>query len=200
MLRVGLTGGIGSGKSEVTRRFAELGAEIIDADRLAREVVAPGTPGLAAIVEAFGPGMLDHDGGLDRERLAQVVFHDPASRELLETIVHPLVRAETARRMAAVPPEAIVINDVPLLVETHRVPLYEVLIVVTASPQTQLDRLVRLRGMTPEDAQARIDAQLPLAEKVAVATHVIDNDGDLDQLQPQVEQVWRGLIQRNGGA
>jgi dephospho-CoA kinase len=198
MLRVGLTGGIGSGKSEVTRRLAECGAEIIDADLLAREVVAPGTPGLAAVVNAFGPGILDADGGLDRERLGQLVFRDPVSRERLEAIVHPLVRAETAHRMAAAPPDAIVVNDVPLLVETGRAPLYEVLIVVAASPQTQLERLVKLRGMTPEDAQARIDAQAPLAEKVAMATHVIDNDGDLDALEPQVEQVWRDLRRRAG--
>ncbi len=199
MLRVGLTGGIGSGKSEVTRRLAELGAEIIDADLLAREVVAPGTPGLAAVVDAFGSEMLTADGTLDRDRLAHLVFTDPASRERLEAIVHPLVRAETAHRIAAAPPEAIVVNDVPLLVETGRVPLYEVLVVVAASPQTQLDRLVRLRGMAPQDAQARIDAQMPLAEKVAVATYVIDNDGDLDALQPRVEQVWRDLRRRNGG-
>lgn len=199
MLRVGLTGGIGSGKSEVTRRLAELGAEIIDADLLAREVVAPGTPGLSAVVHAFGPEMLTADGALDRDRLAHLVFADPASRERLEAIVHPLVRAETAHRIAAAPPEAIVVNDVPLLVETGRAPLYEVLVVVAASPQTQLDRLVRLRGMTSEDAQARIDAQIPIADKVALATYVIDNDGDLGALRPQVEQVWRNLCRRNGG-
>ena len=200
MLRVGLTGGIGSGKSEVSRRLADLGAEIIDADLLAREVVAPGTPGLAAIVEAFGAEVLDETGGLDREQLAQLVFADPASRDRLEAIVHPLVRAETAHRIAAAPPDAIVVNDVPLLVETGRAPLYEVLIVVAASPQTALDRLVRLRGMTPEDAQARIDAQMPMADKVAVATYVIDNDSDLDALQPQVEQVWRELQRRARGS
>lgn len=200
MLRVGLTGGIGSGKTEVTRRLAELGAEIIDADLLAREVVAPGMPGLAAVVAAFGPQMLASDGSLDRDRLAHLVFTDPASRERLEAIVHPLVRAETAHRIAAAPPEAIVVNDVPLLVETGRAPLYEVLVVVAASPRTQLDRLVRLRGMTPQDAQARIDAQLPLADKVALATYVIDNDGDLDALASQVDQLWRGLRRRNGGA
>lgn len=200
MLRVGLTGGIGSGKTEVTRRLAELGAEIIDADLLAREVVAPGMPGLAAVVAAFGPQMLASDGSLDRDRLAHLVFTDPASRERLEAIVHPLVRAETAHRIAAAPPEAIVVNDVPLLVETGRAPLYEVLVVVAASPRTQLDRLVRLRGMTPQDAQARIDAQLPLADKVALATYVIDNDGDLDALASQVDQLWRELRRRNGGA
>ncbi|MEP6463456.1 MAG: dephospho-CoA kinase [Frankiaceae bacterium] len=199
MLRVGLTGGIGSGKTEVTRRLAERGAEIIDADLLAREVVAPGTPGLASIVDAFGSEVLAPDGTLDREYLAHLVFHDPARRKRLEDIVHPLVRAETAHRMAAAPPDSIVINDVPLLVETHRVPLYEVVIVVAASPQTQLDRLVRLRGMTPEDAQARIDAQIPLADKVSVATYVIENDGDLAALEPQVNQLWRELRQLAAG-
>lgn len=199
MLRVGLTGGIGSGKSEVTRRLADRGAEIIDADLLARDVVAPGTPGLDAVVRAFGTEMLGPDGSLDRQRLAHLVFADPASREQLEAIVHPLVRAETVHRMAAAPPEAIVVNDVPLLVETGRAPLYEELIVVAASPQTQLDRLVRLRGMTPEDAQARIDAQAPLADKLVMATFVIDNDGDLDALDAQVDQLWRDLRRRADG-
>jgi dephospho-CoA kinase len=196
VLLVGLTGGIGAGKSEVIRRLAERGAQIIDADVLARDAVAPGTAGLAAVVAAFGEDVLTSAGGLDRDRLSGLVFADPDARKRLNGIVHPLVRAETARRIAAAPPQAIVVNDVPLLVEAGLAALYPVVVVIGVTPATQLDRLVRFRGMAPADAEARIAAQAPLADKLAVATYVIDNDGPLAALDPQIADLWRELSRR----
>ncbi len=196
MLLVGLTGGIGAGKSEVIRRLAERGAQIIDADVLARDAVAPGTAGLAAVVAAFGEDVLTSAGGLDRDRLSGLVFADADARKRLNGIVHPLVRAETARRIAAAPPQAIVVNDVPLLVEAGLAALYPVVVVIGVTPATQLDRLVRFRGMAPADAEARIAAQAPLADKLAVATYVIDNDGPLAALDPQIADLWRELSRR----
>ena len=196
MLLVGLTGGIGAGKSEVIRRLAERGAQIIDADVLARDAVAPGTAGLAAVVAAFGADVLTSGGGLDRDRLSGLVFADADARKRLNGIVHPLVRAETARRIAAAPPQAIVVNDVPLLVEAGLAALYPVVVVIGVTPATQLDRLVRFRGMAPADAEARIAAQAPLADKLAVATYVIDNDGPLAALDPQIADLWRELSRR----
>jgi len=193
MLRVGLTGGIGSGKSEVAGLLAERGAVVIDSDVLAREVVEPGTPGLAAVVEAFGPAVLTADGRLDRERLAQVVFADQWARERLNAIIHPLVRAASAARAAAVPDDAVVVHDIPLLVEAGLTEGWDVVVVVAASPATQLDRLVRSRGMDPAAAQARIDAQMPLADKVSVADVVINNDGSRAALVAQVDELWARL-------
>ncbi len=196
MLRVGLTGGIGSGKSEVSRLLAAHGAVVIDADVLAREVVEPGTPGLAAVVEAFGEQVLRPDGSLDREALGRVVFADPAQRARLNAIVHPLVGAATAERFAAAEaadPDAVVVHDVPLLVEVGMHRAYDAVVVVAAEPQTQLRRLVELRGMAEEDAGARIAAQAPLEDKLAVATHVIRNDGSLDELAEQVDRLWEEL-------
>jgi dephospho-CoA kinase len=191
--RVGLTGGIGSGKSEVAQRLAARGAIVIDADAIAREVVAPGTPGLAAVVAEFGDDVLAPDGSLDRAALARRVFADEGARRRLNAIVHPLVRAETARRFAAAPRDAIVVNDVPLLVETGLAPSYDVVVVVDASPETQLRRLVEHRGMPATDAQARIAAQASREERLAVATYVVRNDGDLDDLDRQVERLWDWL-------
>lgn len=199
-LRVGLTGGIGSGKSEVTRRLAARGAVVIDADQVARAVVAPGTPGLAAVVDAFGPDVLAADGGLDRDRLAAIVFTDPAARERLNAIVHPLVRAETARRMTAAPPDAIVVNDVPLLVETGSTDRYDVIVVVSAFTEAQLARLTGLRGMPELAARARIEAQASSEERLAVADFVIDNDGSLSALDEQVDRLWAALLRRAGRA
>jgi dephospho-CoA kinase len=195
MLRVGLTGGIGSGKSEVARLLAMRGAVVIDSDVLAREVVEPGTPGLAAVVEAFGPAVLTANGRLDRDRLAEIVFADPAARERLNAIVHPLVRTASADRLAGVPPEAVVVHDIPLLVEAGLSEGWDLIVVVAASPATQLDRLVRLRGMDQAAARARIDAQMPLANKVAVADVVIDNDGTGEELVRQVDALWARLLQ-----
>lgn len=202
MLRVGLTGGIGSGKSEVSRRLTARGAVLIDADLLAREVVEPGTPGLAAIVEAFGPEVLLPDGALDREALGRRVFADPEQRRRLNAIVHPLVGAATTARFEAAlvaDPDAIVVHDVPLLVESGLGRAYDAVVVVAAQPATQLHRLVALRGMTEDDARARIAAQAPLADKLAVADHVIWNDGDLGALDEQVDRLWQALVAQNAG-
>jgi dephospho-CoA kinase len=203
VLLVGLTGGIGSGKTEVSRRLAALGAVVVDADAVAREVVEPGTRGLDQVVARFGPEVLDREGRLDRDRLAKLVFADPTSRSRLNAIVHPLVRARTAELVAAAAatdPHAVVVNDVPLLVETGLAAsgLYDAIVVVAAEPETQLARLTGPRGMTEADAKARIAAQAPLADKLAVADYVVRNDGDLDALDAQVRQVWADLAERAG--
>lgn len=201
MLTVGLTGGIGSGKSEVSRRLADLGAVVVDADRVAREVVEPGTPGLRRIIDAFGPQVLHADGTLDREALGRIVFTDPEKLATLNGIVHPLVGERITARMTQVQrdhPDAVVVYDVPLLVENGLADRYDVVVVIAAPPQTQLRRLVEQRGMTVEDAQSRIAAQAPLADKLAVADLVIDNDGSLDALEKQVRTVWADLVARAG--
>ena len=201
MLLVGLTGGIGSGKSEVSRRLAALGAVVVDADKTARDVVEVGTPGLEQVADAFGPDVLAADGSLDRDALAARVFGDEPARQRLNAIVHPLVGARTMELIAAAAaadPQAIVINDVPLLVEGGLADRYEVVIVVAAQPAAQLRRLVEQRGMSQADAQARIDAQAPLEAKLAVADIVISNDGDLAALDAEVKQVWRDLAERAG--
>ncbi|HEX8004047.1 MAG TPA: dephospho-CoA kinase [Mycobacteriales bacterium] len=192
MLRVGLTGGIGSGKSEVAALLAGHGAYVIDSDVLAREVVAPGTPGLAAVVEEFGEGVLAPDGTLDRAALAAVVFGDPDARARLNAIVHPLVGAAAAERYAAAPPDAVVVHDVPLLVEAGMVPLFDVVVVVDAPEDVRLARLAR-RGLTEADARARIAAQASREERNAAATYVVTNDGTLDDLRDRVAELWRIL-------
>ncbi|MEU6485226.1 dephospho-CoA kinase [Streptomyces sp. NPDC046887] len=196
MLKVGLTGGIGAGKSEVSRLLVSYGAVLVDADLIAREVVQPGTPGLAAVVAEFGPGVLTEEGALDRPRLGAIVFADADRLAALNAIVHPLVRDRTAELEAAAGPGAVVVNDVPLLAENGLVPLYDLVIVVDARPETQLDRLVRLRGMTEEDARARMAAQADREQRLAVADIVIDNDGPREALEPQVRTVWTELTER----
>jgi dephospho-CoA kinase len=198
VLTVGLTGGIGSGKSAVTRLLAERGAAVVDADVVAREVVAPGTPGLAAVVEAFGEQVLRPDGSLDRAALGKRVFADPEQLARLNAVVHPRVGERTAALMAEAEAGGarVLLHDVPLLVENGLAGLYDLVVVVAASPATQLDRLVRLRGMSEQDARARIDAQAPLADKLAVATHVVHNDGSREQLHAQVERLWQELERR----
>ncbi|GHH85221.1 dephospho-CoA kinase [Streptomyces capitiformicae] len=196
MLKVGLTGGIGAGKSEVSRLLMECGAVLIDADRIAREVVEPGTPGLAAVVEAFGEGVLAPDGSLDRPRLGSIVFADPAKLATLNTIVHPLVGARSRELENAAAPDAVVVHDVPLLTENGLAPLYDLVVVVDAAPETQLDRLVRLRGMTQEDARARMAAQATREQRLEIADIVIDNDVPLDDLRRRVRDVWADLIHR----
>ncbi|MGA4842617.1 dephospho-CoA kinase [Streptomyces sp. G45] len=196
MLRVGLTGGIGAGKSEVSRLLVACGAVLIDADRIAREVVEPGTEGLRGVVEAFGPDVLAPDGSLDRPKLGSIVFADPAQLARLNAIVHPLVRARSAELERAAAPDAVVVHDVPLLTENGLAPLYDVVVVVDASPETQLDRLVRLRGMSADDARARMAAQAAREKRLEIADIVIDNDGPLVDLEERVTAVWRDLRAR----
>ncbi|MFF8658763.1 dephospho-CoA kinase [Streptomyces huasconensis] len=196
MLKVGLTGGIGAGKSEVSRLLVASGAVLIDADKIAREVVAPGTAGLAAVVEAFGREVLSADGSLDRPRLGALVFADADKLAALNAIVHPLVGARSAELERSAPAEAVVVHDVPLLTENGLAPLYDIVVVVDASPETQLDRLVRLRGMSEEDARARMAAQATREKRLEIADIVIDNDGPLEGLQERVAEVWADLVRR----
>jgi dephospho-CoA kinase len=196
MLMVGLTGGIGAGKSAVARRLAELGAVVIDSDALAREVVAPGTPGLDEVVAAFGPAVLDPDGALDRAALGRIVFADDERRRRLEAIIHPRVRARAAEIATSAPSDAVVVNDVPLLVEAGLAGLYQVVIVVLASEDVRVARLLRDRGMTEADVRARITAQATDEQRRAVADIVIVNDTDMDDLRSQVDAAWASLRAR----
>ena len=196
MLKVGLTGGIGAGKSEVSRLLVEHGAVLIDADRIAREVVAPGTPGLAAVVAAFGEDVLAEDGGLDRPKLGSIVFADPDRLAVLNSIVHPLVGARSRELESAAAEDAVVVHDVPLLAENALAPLYDLVVVVDASPETQLDRLVRLRGMSEQDARARMAAQATREKRLEIADVVIDNDVPLEELRRRVQEVWGELVRR----
>lgn len=195
-VRVGLTGGIASGKSTVSAILAELGAVVIDADLLAREVVERGTPGLAAVVEAFGEGVLTADGDLDRAAVGALVFADPDARRRLEGIVHPLVHARGAELEAAAPPDAVVVHDIPLLAEGGRAPSFDAVLVVDVPTEVQVERMVRDRGWTREQAQARIAAQASRAERLAIATHVLDNTGTREDLRAAVERVHAELAAR----
>jgi len=201
VLRVGLTGGIGSGKSEVSRRLAAYGAVLIDADVAAREVVVPGSPGLARIAEAFGDDVLGPGGSLNRERLGEIVFRDPGLRAKLNAIVHPLVRewmaaAERAAVQAADPPGPIIVHDVPLLAESRGKDAFDLVIVVDVPPARQVERLVSQRGMAPDQARARMAAQASREQRLAVADIVIDNSGSLDDLDRRVADVWADLVRR----
>ncbi|MFD0688472.1 dephospho-CoA kinase [Actinomadura fibrosa] len=196
MLKVGLTGGIGSGKSEVSARLAERGAVVIDADRIAREVVEPGTPGLAAVVAEFGEDVLLPSGGLDREKVGSIVFADRDRLAALNAIVHPLVGERMQELMDAAPEDAIVVYDVPLLAENGLASMYDAVVVVDAPEETQLDRLTSRRGMAEEDARARMANQASRAERRAIATHVLDNSGTLDDLKAQVDALWEDLTAR----
>lgn len=199
MLVVGLTGGIGSGKSEVGRRLAALGAVLVDADAIAREVVAPGTPGLQQIVDEFGESVLGPDGALDRERMAAVVFADDDARQRLNAIVHPLVGAAMVQRTVRAgehDSNAVVVNDVPLLAEGGLRDRYDVVVVVDVDPEIQLRRLVDVRGMTATHAKARMAVQAAREQRLAVADIVIDNSGDLATLDQRVQEVWAELQAR----
>lgn len=196
MLSVGLTGGIGSGKSEVSRRLVARGAELIDADLLAREVVRPGTPGLAAVVGEFGDQVLLPDGALDRPRLASIVFADEERLKALNAITHPLIARRSQELVAAAPPGAIVVYDVPLLVENGLAGFHDAVVVVDVPVAVQLERLVTLRGMSEDEARARIAAQATREQRRAVATHVIDNSGSLGELDAQVDALWSDLAAR----
>ena len=198
MLRIGLTGGIGSGKSTVAALLAQRGARVVDADRIAREVVEPGTPGLAAVAAEFGPGVLTADGALDRAALAAVVFGDPRARARLDAVVHPRVRARAAELVAQAPPDAVVVQDVPLLVETGQAGSFDLILVVEADPCTRVARLVD-RGLTAEDARARIASQATDEQRRAVADVVLRNDGDRADLTAQVDRFWAERVQPHAG-
>ncbi len=193
MLRVGLTGGIGSGKSTVSRRLAELGAVVIDSDVLAREVVEPGTPGLAAIVAAFGQRVLAADGSLDRPALSAIVFADEDALAVLNGIVHPLVRERADRLARAAAPDAVLVQDVPLLVESGLDDSFDMVLVVDAPEDERVARLVRERGMTEEDARARMAVQATREERNAAADIVLDNSGTPGALLDEVDHLWPGL-------
>jgi dephospho-CoA kinase len=190
MLRVGLTGGIGSGKSTVAQRFSTLGAVVIDADVLAREVVAAGSPGLAAIVDRFGEGVLDDGGALNRQALGAVVFTDEQARRDLEGITHPLIAGRTAELLGAAPDDAIVVHDVPLLVEKAYGPGYHLVVVVGAAEETRLKRLMHTRGMTEADARSRIAAQATDGQRREAADVWLANDGHRDDLLSAVDVLW----------
>jgi len=194
MLLVGLTGGIGTGKSTVARMLEKRGAVVFDADVLARQAVAPGTPGFDQVVERFGPNVLAPGGGLDREALGSIVFSDPAARRDLEGIVHPEVRRMFAEGCEEYrDSDRVVVFSAPLLVETGMHTAFDLLIVVSAPVATQIERLMRGRGMAERDVQARIAAQLPLEAKAEVADILVDNEGTLEDLEGRVDRVWRDL-------
>jgi dephospho-CoA kinase len=192
-MRVGLTGGIASGKSTVARLLVDLGAVLIDGDALAREVVARGTPGLAQVVAEFGDELLTPAGDLDRPALGRIVFSDEAARRRLEAITHPLIFERYAELEAAAPPDAVVVHDIPLLAESGRADSFDEVIVVDAPAELQIERMVRDRGWTREEAESRIAAQASREDRLAIATYVIENTGDLDQLRTKVENVFTSL-------
>jgi dephospho-CoA kinase len=196
-VRIALTGGIGSGKSSVAALLAGHGAVVVDADAIAREVVEPGTAGLAAVVAEFGAGVLRHDGSMDRPALAALVFHDDERRAALEAIVHPLVAARSQALIESSPDDAVVVYDVPLLVEgaggdRGRLAEFDTVVVVEAPLDARLARL-HARGLSPEDARARIDAQATDDQRRAIADHVLDNGADLAALARAVDALWAEL-------
>ncbi|MDQ0769208.1 dephospho-CoA kinase [Pseudarthrobacter defluvii] len=194
MLKIGLTGGIASGKSVVAAQLLERGAVLVDADALAREVVEPGTEGLERIVAEFGAGMLDGGGRLNRPRLGEAVFGDPGRLAALNAIVHPLVRARAAAITAAASADAVVVQDIPLLVETGQGANFHLVAVVDAPDEVRLHRMQELRGMTAEAALSRMAAQATRAERLAAADVVLDNSGTVQQLLEQVDRLWDGRL------
>jgi dephospho-CoA kinase len=198
VLRVGLTGGIASGKTAVSKALRDLGAVVIDADVLAREVVEPGTPGLAAVVERFGPEVLDGDR-LDRARLGAIVFADPAARQDLERIIHPAVRARAAELERAADPDAVVVHVIPLLVETGQQDHFDQVVVVDADPDTQLTRLHARDGLGEEAARARLAAQASREDRRSAADVVLTNDGSVIDLQRQIHSLWAELTEPDAG-
>jgi len=199
MLRVGLTGGIGSGKSAVAERLAALGAVVLDGDKAARAVVEPGTPGLAQIAETFGPDVLRADGSLDRAKLAGIVFSDEVALGKLNAITHPLIhdRLQAAEDAAvkAAGPDTIVVHDIPLLAEGQRSAEFAVVIVVDVPPEVQVSRLAG-RGLPEDQARARMAAQATREQRLAIADIVIDNSGTREDLDRQVAEVWADLVSR----
>jgi dephospho-CoA kinase len=201
MYLIGLTGGIASGKSVVAKRLAERGAVVVDADVLAREVVEPGTPALAAIADHFGPGVIADDGSLDRPALGAVIFSDPAERLALNAITHPAVWKRARELFAAAErddPDAVVVYDVPLLVEAagDRPIRFDLVVVVNASAQTRMKRLVELRGLSEEEAARRLSSQASDAERLAIADEVIESDGTLEETLAQADDLYRRIAER----
>ncbi|GAB3265044.1 dephospho-CoA kinase [Nocardioides dilutus] len=195
-MRVGLTGGIASGKSTVAAMLVDLGAVLIDGDALAREVVARGTPGLAQVVEEFGEGILTPEGDLDRPALGRIVFADEEARRRLEAITHPLIFERYAELEAAAPPGSLVVHDIPLLAESGRADTFDAVVVVDVPVEVQVERMVRDRGWTRQEAESRIAAQASREDRLAIATHVIDNTGSLDELEERVRDLFRTLVGR----
>ena len=193
-LRIGLTGGIASGKSTVAELLRARGALVIDADALAREVVETGTPGLAAVGTRFGPGVLRPDGSLDRPGLGKLVFADPLARRDLEAIIHPAVRARAAEIEATAPADAVVVHMIPLLVETGQQNAFDVVVVVDVDADVQLERVRDRDHLTTAEARARIDAQAPRASRLAAADVVIDNSASLAELQRAVDDFWTARV------
>ncbi len=193
MKRIGLTGGIGSGKSTVASLLLEHGAIVIDADAIARELVEPGQPALAALVAEFGPGILTPVGTLSRGELAKLAFSDPEATKRLNSIMHPLIGAESARLIQAAPESAVVVYDMPLLVETNQRDLVDLVVVVDAPEQVQIERAVSLRGLEQEDVERRMRAQVSRDERLAIADYVIDNSGSAEELKASVAGLWADL-------
>lgn len=199
--RVGLTGGVASGKSTVADMFADLGAVIIDADALAREVVAKGTTGLTAVVDEFGEELLGADGELDRQAMGRLVFNDDQARKRLEQIVHPLVFERIVELEEQAPAGAVVVHDIPLLAESGRADTFDAVVVVDAPPELQVERMTGDRGWTDEDAMSRIRSQASRADRLAIATHVIENTGTREDLRTLVAEVFADVVSagsRNG--
>ncbi len=196
MLRIGLTGGIGAGKSEVSRRLAAQGAVLIDADAIARQVVEPGTSGLTAVVAEFGAGVLRPDGNLDRDRLGEIVFADPVRLGRLNEIIHPLVGRRMTELERDAGADAIVVHDVPLLAENQLASGYDLVVVVDAPEHAQLERLIRHRQMSQEQAEARMAAQVTRDQRLAIADMVVDNSSSLAELDRQVGDLWGELRRR----
>ncbi|MRG58517.1 dephospho-CoA kinase [Agromyces sp. CFH 90414] len=198
MYLIGLTGGIASGKSTVARRLYEHGAIHIDADQLARKVVEPGTPAFASIVEAFGPDIVRADGVLDRERLGGIVFADDAARARLNGIVHPAVRELSGRLIVKAEqedPDAVVVYDVPLLVEASVDHPFDLIVVTSAGRGVQVKRLVEERGLEPDHAEARVDAQVDDEERRKIADVVIDTSGSLGHTMSQADALWARIVE-----
>jgi len=200
MLVVGLTGGVGAGKSTVSDLLADHGAVIVDADAIAHAVVEPGTSGFQQILDAFGDEVLYYDGMLDRKALAALVFRDDAARKQLESIIHPLVRQQSDLMTALADDDAIVVHDVPLLAETARLEAYDVIVVVDAPEDVRIARLLQSRGWDVSTAQSRINAQASREDRLAIADEVIVNTGDVGELKDQVDQLWERLVTRRDAA
>lgn len=195
-MKVGLTGGIGAGKSTVADLFSQKGAVVIRSDELARQVIEPQTPGFQQVIDRFGKEFVNSEGYIDRAKLAQVVFHDDAALKDLENIVHPLVRSKTNQIIDQHTSETIIVNEIPLLLEKKMESLFDFLVIVISSEKNRLERLSQ-RGLTAEQASARMSKQVSDDERKAAADFLIVNDGNLDQLEVDVEKIWQTLQERS---